>query len=144
MRKDKEQQKKSQVKQLEIFSQTSEPIGAAISGTDKTLLSGVELSSRLEKRRALTENILEKIVDYENLKRAYKQLSDNGGSSCGRKYTIYKLLRELGIPVGKSWNVVMYSQGWWHMSKTEAVNQAMSLNWFAQQGLQSLLLRMKV
>jgi hypothetical protein len=58
MRKDKEQQKRPQVKQLEIFSQTSEPIGAAISGTDKTLLSGVELSSRLEKRRALTGNIL--------------------------------------------------------------------------------------
>ena len=63
---------------------------------------------------------------------------------CGRKYTIYKLLRNLGRPVGKSWNVVMYSQGWWQMSKKEAVNQAMNLKWFAQQGLQSLSLRMKV
>jgi RNA-directed DNA polymerase len=81
MRKDKEQQKKAQVKQLELYSQTSEPAGAVIGGTDKTLLSGVEKSSQLEKQRTLTENILGKIVDYENLKRAYKQLSDNGGSS---------------------------------------------------------------
>lgn len=63
---------------------------------------------------------------------------------CGRKYTIFKLLRRLGVSERKSWNVVMYSQGWWNMSKKEAVNKAMDLNWFAQQGLQSLYLRMQV
>jgi len=63
---------------------------------------------------------------------------------CGRKYTIYKLLRSLGIPEGKSWNVVMYSQGWWDMTSKVAVNHAMNLDWFAQQGLRSLYLRMQV
>jgi group II intron reverse transcriptase/maturase len=63
---------------------------------------------------------------------------------CGRKYTIYKLLRSLDISHGKSWNVMMYSQSWWNMSKKEAVNQSMGLKWFARQGLQSLYLRMKV
>ena len=63
---------------------------------------------------------------------------------CGRRYTIFKLLRSLDIPDSKCWNVVMYSQGWWQMSKKSAVGQAMSLNWFAQLGLQSLYLRMKV
>ena len=63
---------------------------------------------------------------------------------CGRRYTIFKLLRSLDIPEGKSWNVVMYSQGWWQMSKKAAVGQVMNLNWFAQYGLQSLYLRMKV
>jgi RNA-directed DNA polymerase len=63
---------------------------------------------------------------------------------CGRRYTIFKLLRSLEIPEGKSWNVVMYSQGWWQMSKKIAVGHAMNLNWFAQYGLQSLYLRMKV
>ena len=62
----------------------------------------------------------------------------------GRKYTIYKLLRSLGIPESKSWNVVMYSQGWWDMTSKEAVNQAMNLKWFTHQGLRSLYLRMKV
>ena len=62
---------------------------------------------------------------------------------CGRRYTIFKLLRRLDIPESKSWNVVMYSQGWWQMSKKVAVGQAMNLNWFAQYGLQSLYLRMK-
>jgi RNA-directed DNA polymerase len=81
MRKDKKQQKKAQVIQMELFGKTSEPMGANIGGTDTLLSTGVELSSRLEKQRALTENILGKIVDYENLKRAYKQLSANGGSS---------------------------------------------------------------
>ena len=63
---------------------------------------------------------------------------------CGRKYTIYKMLRGFDIPEGMSWNVVMYSQGWWQMSKKAAVGQVMNLNWFAQYGLQSLYLRMKV
>jgi len=82
MRKDnKEQQKKAQVRQLELFSKTSEPAKQVIGGTDETVLTGVELSSRLENQRALTKNLMEEIVDYANLKRAYKQLSNNGGSS---------------------------------------------------------------
>jgi RNA-directed DNA polymerase len=63
---------------------------------------------------------------------------------CGRRYTIFKMLRSFSIPEQKSWNVVMYSQGWWQMSKKTAVGNAMNLNWFAQQGLQSLYLKMKV
>jgi RNA-directed DNA polymerase len=63
---------------------------------------------------------------------------------CGRKYTTYKLLRSLGIPESKSWNVVMYSQGWWNMTGKAAVNEAMGLNWFAQQGLRSVYLRLQV
>lgn len=63
---------------------------------------------------------------------------------CGRRYTIFKLLRSLDIPEGKSWNAIMYSQGWWHMSKKTAVGQALNLNWFALYGLQSFYLRMKV
>lgn len=96
MRKDEKQQKKAQVKQLELFSQTSEPAGAVIGGTDITLLSGVEKSSLLEKQRALTEHVLGKIVDYENLKRAYKQLSDNGGSSGVDEMEIEELRRWFG------------------------------------------------
>ena len=63
---------------------------------------------------------------------------------CGRRYTIYKLLRNLDIANRASWNVVMYSQGWWEMTRKLAVNQAMSLTWFSRQGLKSLYLRMHV
>jgi len=61
---------------------------------------------------------------------------------CGRRYTIFKFLRSLGIPERKSWNVVMYSQGWWQMSNKQAVGKAMNLSWFTQYGLQSLFLRL--
>lgn len=61
---------------------------------------------------------------------------------CGRKYTIYKYLRSFDIPVNTSWNVVMYSQGWWTMSGKAAVNKAMNQQWFSRLGLQSLLARM--
>jgi RNA-directed DNA polymerase len=61
---------------------------------------------------------------------------------CGRKYTIYKMLREFGLPEGKSWNVVIYSQGWWDMSNKNAVNKAMNLEWFARQGLRSIYTEM--
>jgi len=61
---------------------------------------------------------------------------------CGRRYTIFKFLRSLGIPESKSWNVVMYSQGWWQMSNKQAVGKAMNLSWFTQFGLQSLFFRL--
>ena len=57
---------------------------------------------------------------------------------CGRKYTIVKFLQSLGCAETKSWNVVMYSQGWWNMSKKIAVGHAMSIEWFASKGLESL------
>lgn len=63
---------------------------------------------------------------------------------CGRRYTIVKLLVGMGIAYGKSWNVVMYSQGWWAMSKKVAVGHAMNNQWFASQGLLSLKERMLV
>jgi RNA-directed DNA polymerase len=63
---------------------------------------------------------------------------------CGRRYAIFKFLRGLNIPVGKSWNVVMYSQGWWQMSIKTAVNQAMNQACFSQLGLLSLYQRMTV
>jgi RNA-directed DNA polymerase len=58
---------------------------------------------------------------------------------CGRKYAIVKFLQSLGCPATKSWNVAMYSQGWWNMSKKIAVGHAMSVKWFSQMGLESLI-----
>lgn len=63
---------------------------------------------------------------------------------CGRKYTIYKLLRTFGIENQKSWNVVMSGGKWWSMSNKQVVNKAMGIRWFRDQGLHSLSLRMKV
>jgi group II intron reverse transcriptase/maturase len=62
---------------------------------------------------------------------------------CGRKYTIFKLLRSFDIPEKTSWNVVMYSHGWWAMSNKQAVNEAMNLKYFHQLKLQSFLTRVK-
>ena len=62
---------------------------------------------------------------------------------CGRRYSIFKFLRSFDIPVNKCWNAVRYSQGWWQLSRKTAVGQAMSLEWFARQGLHSLSLRFK-
>lgn len=56
----------------------------------------------------------------------------------GRKYSVFKFLRSLGISINKSWNVVMYSQGWWVMSNKQAVSKAMGIGWFKEQGLRSL------
>lgn len=62
---------------------------------------------------------------------------------CGRKYTIFKFLRNLGVAENTSWNVVIYSQGWWTMSNKHAVSKALGIKWFAQIGLHSLLLRIQ-
>jgi len=63
---------------------------------------------------------------------------------CGRNFAIYKFLRSLDIEERTSWNVVMYSHGWWNMTTKVGVNQAMNLKWFIRQGLQSLSVRLKV
>ena len=63
---------------------------------------------------------------------------------CGKKYAIVKFLQSLGCPEQKSWNVVMYSQGWWSMSKKIAVGHTMSTKWFAELGLESLTRIIKV
>lgn len=70
MRKDKRQQKNPEGKQLKIFNmQNLKPAGSLTDGISKGNGSGDELSSRLEKQRTLTENLLEKIVDHGNLNR---------------------------------------------------------------------------
>ncbi len=74
------QQQNEVVKQLNLFTtigntQSTEPNGI---GTSRT--SVVELLSRLEQQRTLTQNILERIVYYGNLNKAYKRLKSNDGS----------------------------------------------------------------
>ena len=55
-----------------------------------------------------------------------------------RRYTIFKFLQNLGMPVSTSWNAIMYSQGWWVLSNKMIVNKAMDLLWFKNLGLLSL------
>jgi len=81
MRKDSNQQKNEKWEQLRLFTKTGEPAGDQTNGTGKISGSGVELFSRLEQQRSLTVNILERIVDYGNLDKAYRQVRSNKGSS---------------------------------------------------------------
>jgi len=81
MRKSKQRQKNEDGRQLEMFRwRSGELIADPTGGTEKERLDRVELLSLLERQRALTENLLERVVDYGNLKRAYKQVCENGGS----------------------------------------------------------------
>ena len=74
MRKSKEQQKNEAGRQLNLFNwQAGELTGVPTGGTGTGSLNRVELLSLLERQRTLTENLLERIVDYENLERAYRQ-----------------------------------------------------------------------
>jgi hypothetical protein len=81
MRKDNEQQKKTTCEQLKLFTRKGEPVDGKAGGTSNATETGAELSSRLEQQRALTENILERIVDYRNIDKAYRQVKFNDGSS---------------------------------------------------------------
>lgn len=66
MRKDKEQQKNKDGVQLKLFTTTGEPAGSNTDGIGKALDTGVELSSRLDQKRTLTQNILERDLNQEN------------------------------------------------------------------------------
>ena len=81
MRKGKEQQKNETSQQLTLFTmQAGELTGAPTGGTGTERMNRVELLSVLERQRTLTVNLLERIVDYGNLMRAYKQVASNDGS----------------------------------------------------------------
>lgn len=57
---------------------------------------------------------------------------------CGRKYTIFKFLRSLGVGKHKAWNVALYGGQWWAMSNRQTCTKAMNERWFAEQGLYTL------
>ena len=80
MRKDRKQQKKERVKQLDLFNDHDKPVEQPEGRTGGKALSGAELSSQLEEQRTLTTNVLEAIVGYTNLTKAYGQVRQNGGS----------------------------------------------------------------
>ena len=85
MRKNRKQQKNRH--QIELFPKGQvnnlmyKPEESKTGGTGKEIGSGSELLSVLERERALTENIMERIVDYVNLNRACQRVIQNGGSS---------------------------------------------------------------
>lgn len=82
MRKSNKQQKKSEGKQLKMYNmQTLEPASLEVDGIEPEKEPGVELLWRLKKQHSLTENLLERILDYGNLNKAFKQVKENGGSS---------------------------------------------------------------
>lgn len=81
MRKNREQQKNERNEQLDLFiNQAKRPAESTTGGTGKGRHTGVELLSRFERERALTTNIMERMLIHVNLKRAYYQVVGNGGS----------------------------------------------------------------
>jgi RNA-directed DNA polymerase len=59
-----------------------------------------------------------------------------------RSFSIAKFLISLGVPMERSWPLAKSSKGWWCLSKTPPVHQAMSNVWFEEQGLINLTQQM--
>lgn len=57
---------------------------------------------------------------------------------CKRKIAIVRWLRSLGIAEKRCWLTALSGKGWWRLSNSPAVNEAMSKEWFALQGYYSL------
>jgi RNA-directed DNA polymerase len=81
MRKNREQQKKGMGRQLSLFDNPIKPDKSHDGGTGSEICTGVELLSQLESQRTLTENLLEAVVDYGNLRNAYQRVRQNKGSA---------------------------------------------------------------
>jgi RNA-directed DNA polymerase len=72
-------QKNKTGKQLNLFRDTVKPEEDKLTGGTGTLPTGDAMLSRLKEQRVQTENLLERIVDYGNLTRAYNQVVNNKG-----------------------------------------------------------------
>lgn len=57
---------------------------------------------------------------------------------CKRVIGIVRWLRKLGMEEKRSWLTALSGKGWWRISNSPAINEAMSKNWFAKQGYYSL------
>jgi RNA-directed DNA polymerase len=86
MRKNRKQRKNRNSYQMELFSRRpaeslkGKPVESPTGGTGKEATAGDELLSLLQRERARTINIIERIVDYVNLNKASQQVIRNGGS----------------------------------------------------------------
>lgn len=58
-----------------------------------------------------------------------------------RSYPIAKYLISLGVKPHSAWNTAKSSKGWWRLSKTPALHQAMNNEWFDKLGLVNLYKR---
>jgi RNA-directed DNA polymerase len=59
---------------------------------------------------------------------------------CKRSFTLQQFLEKLGIAKVQSWLIALSGKGYWRKSGTPQVQQAMSIQWFEEQGLYSLTL----
>ena len=57
---------------------------------------------------------------------------------CKRKIGIVRWLRKLGMETKRSWLVALSGKGWWRLSNSPAINEAMNKEWFATNGYYSL------
>jgi RNA-directed DNA polymerase len=57
---------------------------------------------------------------------------------CKRGRSIAELLQRMGASPSLAHRVASSAKGWWRLSLTRAVHQAMSQEWFASQGLVSV------
>lgn len=55
-----------------------------------------------------------------------------------RSWPIAKFLMNLGVPSCSAWNLAKSGKGWWRLSKSPAIHQAMNTIWFEESGLINL------
>lgn len=55
-----------------------------------------------------------------------------------RNYSIAQFLMSLGVKAHSAWNTAKSGKGWWRLSATPALQQAMSNAWFEENGLINL------
>ena len=58
---------------------------------------------------------------------------------CKRSKAIARFLQKLGLASAPAHRMAASGKGWWRLSFTKSAHQAMSTNWFATQGLLSLV-----
>jgi RNA-directed DNA polymerase len=58
---------------------------------------------------------------------------------CKRGFSVARFLRRLGVSSSPASRVASSGRSWWRLSHTRSVQQAMSTDWFAAQGLLSLV-----
>ena len=112
-------------------------------------------SMRFEERLERLNSFLSGWVFYFHMAEGLKHLSEMDEwirrklrclrlKQCKRTKTIADFLCKSGIREDRAWELALSGKGWWRLSKTPQAHQAMSIAWFAEQGLVNLTNRYKM
>ena len=99
-------------------------------GTGPEAYAAQQLSPAADKKRALTQDLMERLGEWMRRKLRCVILK-----RLKRAKPMAKFLMKLGVPARQAWALASSGKGWWRKAGSPSAQHAMNNTWFAKQKL---------